>query len=371
MPDRAIHLAIYLPSLSGGGAERVMVTLANGFAELGHKVDLVLASAEGPYLTEVSHLVRIVDLRKGRVLASLLPLTAYLRREKPAAMLSALDHANITAIVARILAQVRTRLVISQRNSLSARSRMWKLGLVRRLMRLLYPLADSVIAVSKAMEEELAVELGLRQCKITSIPNPVDLVSLEMLAQSHPKHTWFELRDAHVILAVGRLEPQKDYQTLLEAVAALRKQRQVKLIVLGEGSQRKDLEELISVLGLNDAVELLGFVQNPFAWMKACDLFVLSSRYEGFPNVLVQAMACGAKVISTDCPTGPFEILEGGRWGHLVPVGDVGALAGAMAEALDNSQPPCVKRRAEVYNINKVLAAYLDRLVPMSYAELR
>lgn len=359
----ASHIAVFLPSLRGGGAERVMVTLANGFAERGHRVDLVLTRAEGPYLTEVSKRVQIVDLDRGRVAASLLPLATYLRRERPDAMLSALNHANIIAIMACKLAGVSTRLVVSERNSLTAHSGSLGQGFIRTLMRWCYPAAHGVIAVSQAMRDELITQLKLPSENVTSIPNPVDLDALNVLAQDRPEHAWFEPGEPPVILAVGRLEAQKDYHTLLEAFLSLRARRDSRLIILGEGSQRMELEKQVSALGLEGSVELVGFKQNPFAWMAACDLFVLSSRHEGFPNVLVQAMACGARIVSTNCPTGPDEILEGGRWGRLVPVGDAEALANAMDEVMADPRPLNVRKRAEAFQGERVINAYEQQLV--------
>lgn len=356
------HIAIFLPSLRGGGAERVMVTLANGFAANGHRVDLVLARAEGPYLSEVADNVRVVDLGKKRVLASLFPLARYLRRERPDAMLSALNHANIIAILARKLSRVKTRLVVSERNSLTAQRDGFKSRVVMSLMRWLYPSADMVVAVSQAMAKELITELGLPTEKVTSIPNPVDIAAIQQKAEERPTHEWLAAGHPPLLLAVGRLEAQKDYPTLLAAFSELRTRQDARLVILGEGSQRSALEQDIVRLGLSDDVELAGFTENPFAWMKACDLFVMSSRHEGFPNVLVQAMACGAKVVSTDCPTGPDEILEDGRWGRLVPVGDAGALAQAMIEGVDDAMPPDVGARAQKFRSEQAISSYFGAL---------
>jgi glycosyltransferase involved in cell wall biosynthesis len=362
--DASRHIAIYLPSLRGGGAERVMVTLANGFAARGHRVDLVLVRAEGPYLPEVADNVRIVDLDRGRVLASLVPLARYLRRERPDAMLSALNHANVIAILARKLARVPTRLVVSERNSLTGRPVGLAGRAIRVLMRWLYPAADGVVAVSQAMAEELVTDLGLPPANVAAIPNPVDVASLVALAQARPGHAWLGDGQPPVLLAVGRLEPQKDYPTLLDAFARFRSQREARLVILGEGSQRAKLDDHIARLGLTGVVELAGFKDNPFGWMAACDLFVMSSRHEGFPNALVQAMACGARVVSTDCRTGPDEILEGGRWGRLVPVGDAGALAEAMADALDDKDICDAAARASEFGVETAVDSYLDRVLP-------
>jgi len=352
------HIAIYVPSLRGGGAERVMVTLANGFAARGHRVDLILAQAEGPYLVEVAPAVRIVDLNRSRVMASLLPLARWLRQEKPDAMLSALNHANMVAIMARSLARSKTRLVVSERNSLTSLGTGRRGRVFRRLMRWLYPKADAIIALTQAGVQEIISELGLDPAKVIAIPNPVHTGQFRALAATRPDHPWLAPDQPPVILAVGRLAPQKDYPTLLAAFARLRANRPARLVILGEGSLRPELQRQIEAAGLSDDVMLAGFQANPFGWMGACAVYVMSSRHEGFPNTLVQAMACGARVVSTNCPTGPIEILEGGRWGHLVPVGDVDALTAAIAAALDDPDPPTAYNRLAVFHPEQVLQAY-------------
>lgn len=356
------HIAIYLPSLRGGGAERVMVTLANAFASMGYQVDLVLAKAEGPYLSEVAAHVRIVDLAKSRVFASLIPLAQYMRREQPDAMLSAMIHCNIISIAARMLARVKMRLIVSERNVLSSAPAGTKTAVIHRLMTLLYPRSDGVIAVSEGIAAELRDKFGLAREFVVAIPNPVDLDRIGFLASERVNHPWISDRSAPVVLAVGRLTPQKDYPTLLRAFAILRQLRTVKLIVLGEGAERAALEELVLQLGIAEDVDFLGFKENPFCWMSASDLFVMSSAWEGHPGALLQAMACGAQIVSTNCQTGPQEILEDGRWGHLVPVGDEAALANAMHEALDGVVKPDTKVRAAQFRVEHIARLYLDML---------
>ncbi len=360
--DKAHHIAIFLPSLRGGGAERVMVTLANGLAARGHRVDLVLTKAEGPYLAEVADRVRVVDLGRSRVLASLLPLVRYLRDEQPHAMLSALNHANIVAILARGVARANTRLVVSERNSLSG-LRKHKGGVFFLLLiRFFYPRADGIVTVSQGIASELIEQLLVPEKLVKAIPNPVDLDMICVKAEERPDHPWLTPGEPPVILAVGRLSPQKDYPTLIEAFAKLRGKREVRLIILGDGDLRVELEQRIAALEIADCVQLPGFQTNPFGWMAACQVYVMSSQHEGFPNSLVQAMACGARIVSTDCPTGPDEILEGGKWGRLVPVGDTAALAEAMAKALDDPHSPDVCARAESFRSDPIIAEYAQML---------
>jgi len=358
---RAAHIAIYLPSLRGGGAERVMAMLANGLARRGHRVDLVLVRAEGPFLAELDAQVRVIDLECRRVIHSLPALVGYLRRDRPEAMLSALNHANIVAIAARGLARHPPRLVVSERNSLTSLGTGAKGRLFRALMRGFYPAADHVTTVTEAGRQEMIAAFALPA--VTPIPNPVPLSDIRALAARRPDHPWAQPGATPFLLAVGRLEPQKDHATLLRAFALLRASRNIRLVILGEGSLRPVLERQIRDLGLEGAVALPGFQVNPYGWMAACAAYVLSSRFEGFPNSLIQALACGARVVSTDCPTGPREILDHGRWGHLVPVGDAPALCAAMRAAL--SAPGGAERSAYLarFRPERIVRAYEEVLL--------
>jgi len=351
------HIAIYLPSLLGGGAERVMVGVANGLAGRGHDVDLVLVKAKGPYLPEVSGRVNVIDLDRSRVITSLWPLIRYLKRKRPDAMLSALFHSNLVAIMAWLLAGVTTRIVVSERNSLVGLSDRGS-WLVRWLMARLYRRADAIVAVSQGIAEELVSGLGLPRERVVAIPNSVDVDRIRALAGERPQHPWFESGAPPVILAVGRLEPQKDYPTLLAAFERVRSNHAVRLIILGEGGSRPELERFIANAGLGDSICLAGFQSNPFAWMAAAKVYVLSSTHEGFPNSLIQAMACGVRVVSTNCPTGPDEILEGGKWGALVSVGNSNALAAAISDALDSISWPDPSGRLCNFHPDAILADF-------------
>lgn len=362
MTDR---LALFVPTLSGGGAERVMLALANRIAERGIPVDLVLAKAAGPYLADVRSDVHVVDLAASRVLRSLPALVRYLRRRRPRAMLTALGHANIVALWARRLAGVPTRLVISEHNSLRAprggrgsrrRSVPWW------LMRRVYPGAEAIVAVSHGVAADLAAVIGLPVERIHVVYNPVAIADLEARFDEPFTHPWFQAGSPPVILSVGRLTEQKDYATLVAAFAIARAQRACRLVILGEGEDRGDLSALVERSGLAANVLLPGFVNNPVAWLRRAALFVMSSRWEGMPLVLLEAMACGAPVVCTDCPHGPAEILENGRWGRLVPVGDPSALATAILAALADPQHPDVAGRAAAFSVDRTVDGYLELL---------
>jgi glycosyltransferase involved in cell wall biosynthesis len=342
-----------------------MLLLAQGFAQLGFSVDLVLAKAEGPFLKFVPENVRVVDLNAPRVLFSLPCLVRYLRQTRPEAMLSALDHANLVAILARRLARTPTRLVVSVRNTMSLASSnapSTRGRLVPIFARWLYPTAERVIAVSGGVAEDIIRLYHLPKAQVRVIYNHVVTPELLSKASEPLSHPWFQPGEPPVILGVGRLTQQKDFITLIRAFALVRRQVEARLVILGEGEDRPRLEQLAAELGLQADVALPGFVENPYAFMRRSAVFALSSRWEGFGNVLIEAMACGTRVVATDCLSGPREILEDGKWGKLVPVGNPEALAEAIVETLHN--PPSVDPtvRAKEFSLEKAVEAYLDAL---------
>ena len=362
------RLTLFLPSLRGGGAERVMVNLARGFSERGLKVDLVLARAEGPYMAEVPPDVRIVDLKARRVLASLPGLVRYLRREKPLALLSTLDHANIVALWAKSLAGSRTRVVVrvattiasSSKNASNLRER-----LMPWLIRFFYSQADGIVAISKGVAQDLSRNIGIPAERINVIYNPAVTPELFERAKEPVEHPWFAPGEPPVILGVGRLTKAKDFPTLIRAFELVRRERPARLMILGEGEERPQLEALIKELGLQEDIALPGFVDNPYAYMARSRVFVLSSAWEGFGNVLVEAMACGCPVVSTDCPSGPAEILENGKYGPLVPVGDITALALAIANILEleGDLIADVALREKDFESDNAIKSYLELLL--------
>lgn len=330
-------VSFFLPNLDGGGAERVALNLAVGFAARGFRTDLVLASASGPYLSEVPDTVRVVDLRAPRVLRSLPALVKYLRRERPAVILSALDHANLVAMAATRLARVRTRAIVSvhctfekslgHHAGLRERAIPWLLGR-------LHWWADSIVAVSEGVADDLARAACIPRGRVNVIYNPVIMPTLPAVAAEPAAFPWFNDPTHPVVLGVGRLTPQKNFALLIDAFAHVRRQSPARLVILGEGPERSALESRIRALDLSRDVQMPGFTANPYACMARAGVFVLSSDFEGLPTALIESLALGTPVVSTDCPSGPREILRGGTLGELVPMGDVGALASAIARAL-------------------------------------
>ncbi len=355
--------AIFIPSLQGGGAERVVINVARGLAAEGQAIDLVVGDAAGPYRDEPLGEVRLIDLGCRRLATAWWPLTRYLRRERPAVLLSALDHANVLAVWARRLAGGRPPVVISVHNS-PISNRQHSHGLKRRtvmplLIRLSYRHADGVVTVSAGVADEVAAGTGVARESIEVIYNPVDLARVRRLAEAEPEHPWLAPGQPPVILGVGRLVPQKDFATLLAAFALVRQARPARLLILGEGELRPALEALVQQLGLEDSVALPGFAANPYAPMARARLLALSSAWEGFGNVVVEALACGTPVVSTDAPHGPAEILDGGRWGRLVAVGDAAGLATAIIETLDDEPDrAALQGRAGDFSVATAAARY-------------
>lgn len=360
-------IALFLPSLHGGGVERVMVNLARGFAERGLKVDLVLAKGEGPYLGEVPPNVHVVDLNASRVLASLPGLVRYLRRERPEAMLSAMHHSNIIAVWAKLLACVPTRLAVSihTTTSVSLQSPQNRRSLlIPWLTRWFYLKTEAIVAVSKGVAEDFSRVSGIPFERIKVIYNPVVTPELIENAKEPVEHPWFATEQPPVILGVGRLTKAKDFPTLIRAFALVRQERPARLMILGEGEERFRLEALVKELGLEDDVALPGFVDNPYAYMARAAVFVLSSAWEGLPTVLIEAMACSCPVVSTDCPSGPAEILENGKYGPLVPVGDADKLAEAIRIVFDKPlESDVLCRRANLFSLEKIFEEYLALLL--------
>jgi glycosyltransferase involved in cell wall biosynthesis len=337
--SRPRPIAFFLPSVRGGGAQRVIVNLTQGIVERGLPVDVVLAVAEGVFLDQLPPEVRVVDLRARRLLRSFLPLTSYLRRERPRVLVSSMSHANLIALWAARLAGRATPVVVTVHNTMSqsARPNDW---LEPRLLRTFYPWAASVVAVSHGAADDLARTSGLPRDRVEVIYNPVITPSMLTLARRTPDHPWFGQGQPPVILGAGRLTRQKDFPTLLRAFAEVRRRRPARLVILGEGEDRAGLEALAEELGVTADLALPGFRDNAMAYMAGAALFVLSSAWEGLPTVLIEALAAGTRVVSTDCPSGPREILQNGRLGALVPVGDAAALARAMLDAMGRPAEP-------------------------------
>jgi len=369
------RVALLLKSLGGGGVQRSMLQLARGLIDRGAALELLVCRPVGAFRELVPPGVEVVPLPatppllgRLRVLATepaawhelLLPvlvppvsawhlrhldaLTRRLREAAPDALVASSTYLSLVALWARDAAGARTGVIVSERGNLShhlfhgrRRLRMRLRHLVP-LLRRVYPRADAIVTVSDGVARDLASHTRIPLERMETIYNPVVMPELETLANEKPQHPWFEDGGAPIVLGAGRLVDQKDFPTLIEAVARLRCERPARLLILGEGKRRAALERLARRAGLGDDFSLPGFTKNPFSSMARASVFALSSAYEGLPGVLIQALACGCPAVSTDCPDGPSEILEGGVYGPLVPVGDARAMAAAIGEVLE--KPP-------------------------------
>ncbi|MYD96056.1 MAG: glycosyltransferase [Gammaproteobacteria bacterium] len=339
-----------------------MVDIARGLAERGLPVELLLIRAEGPFVEHVPSNVGVVDLGARRALTCLMPLIRYLRRRRPSVMLATLPEASIVAMLACTFGPTRVPVIVRRASNLSMEygSGNAKMRLTLRIERLFLPTVRAVVVNSPGVAEDLKKHVPAISHLVSVISNPVVWADHQRLAALPVDGEWFNDPRTPVVLSVGRLAPPKDLVTLLHAFADIAKSRPARLVVLGEGPQRGDLTRLASRLGVRRIVDFAGFVLNPFAFMSKAHVVVLSSRYEGSPNVLIQAMACGTSVVSTDCPSGPREILEDGKWGALVPVGDVEAMAAAIVEVLEHpTDPGTLVARASEYNAESSIDAYL------------
>ncbi|MBA2849082.1 glycosyltransferase [Thermosulfuriphilus ammonigenes] len=365
-PDRPL-VAIFASFSGRGGVERMLVNLAEGLLELGCRVDILAVKDRSEYLQDLPAGVRLIRLGTTHTYAALFPLAQYIQSLRPAALLSAKNRANQVAVAAKIMARVPVRVVLRMGTTTSAALKQksslrlwwWSLG-----MRITYPRADAVIAVSKGVAEDLRRLARVPENKLKVVANPVITPRLFALAKSPATHPWLKDKDRPVILAAGRLTRQKDFPTLIRAFAQVRRQIPSRLIILGEGEDRSVLESLIKDLGLEGQVDLPGFVQNPYAYMSRADIFVLSSLWEGSPNVLTEALALGVPSVATDCPSGPREILAEGRYGELVPMGNASALAQAILRTLRSPLPrDLLKEAVQEYHLRFSAQRYLKILL--------
>lgn len=396
----AKRIAVLLPSLAGGGAERSMLNLIGVFLQQGREVDLLLFRREGQYLDSVPDGARVIELAAGSALrgrwlavqadpsgigALLRPvllarktdgdlrhiasLARYLREQPPDVLLSAMTYTNLVALWARSLARVPVPVVISERISLShhieskSAKNAWRWRHLLPAVSHTYASADGIVVVSNSVADDLAANTRLERSAIRTIYNPVVDGKLRAMAAEPLDHPWFGPDAPPVVLGVGRLIPQKDFPTLLRAFAILSARCRARLVILGEGRLRTELESLARELGVESHLDLPGFAENPYRYMSRAGVFALSSIYEGLPGVLIQALACACPVVSTDCPGGSAEILDGGRVGRLVPMQDAAALADALHDTLND--PPSaqdLEERATCFSVQHTSAEYLDYL---------
>ena len=366
MTTRAADVALFTPAFTIGGVERMRLNIAQGLLDEGLTVDIVCLQATGPLLSEVPEGARIVDLKAPRMVQALPALRRYFRGPTaPRAFLSALDYANLVALLARRAAGRGPRVYIGTHKVLSVATRESTLfrekHIMPPLLRRTYPWADGIVAVSDGIADDLASYLGLDRDRITVINNPALTDKVLRLAAAPSGHPWLDdpAQAKHTLVSVGRLDRQKDFPTLMRAVARARATRPLRCVIVGEGGSRPDLEAIRADLGLEDAVDLPGFAKNPWAFMARAAAFVSSSAWEGFGNVHVEALGVGCPVISTDSPSGPADILKNGEIGPLVEIGDDAALAQAILDTLANPKPKALlQARGRDFHVSQVIKTY-------------
>jgi glycosyltransferase involved in cell wall biosynthesis len=360
------RIAFFLPNLSGGGAQRVAINLAIEFLRLGYQVDFVLARTEGELLRDLPMQINLVELKVSRVLFAIHGLAKYLRTIKPHAIIAAPNHTHQAVLFTKIVWRIDTRIILRIGNHVSTvRENSTKIQekIYPFIIWLFQSFVDRFIAVSQSVADDLTKEIKISPERITVIYNPVLRDEINLRKNSNLEHPWFNDKSKPVILAVGRLVTQKDYPTLLHAFAIVRKHRSAKLVILGDGPLLGKLQELVDGLGIQNDVAFLGFDINPYRYMSRCKVFVLASAWEGFPNVLAEALACGSQAVATDCPGGSAEILTGGKFGFLCPVGDPTALAETIIQAIDKPLPvEKIKKRALEFSATASAAHYLKAM---------
>ena len=364
-PRPSADVVFVLPSLVGGGAERVVRTVADTLMALGvAKVEVVALTDP----REMSHLkssgVNVACLGSARVRSAMVPLLKRLRRQPPLAVLTTLKHTSMALGLLSFLLPRKTRHVARIANTYSQElDRSPRRRFLSALIRLTHRRIDGFICVSNGVRDDLVEAFGVPAEKCLVVPNPIDVEALEMMSrESIEPHS----RPGAVrYLSVGRLEPQKDHETLLGAFAVVRLSRQATLTIVGDGPRRSCLEATARDLGIAEDVCFVGHAMNPYPWFRESDVFVLSSRYEGMPNVLLEALTFGLRCVSTDCPHGPREILAPGALGTLVPVGDVSALARAMHDIVTEPHDPTagIDRVRRSHSPAQVAVAYMEALV--------
>jgi glycosyltransferase involved in cell wall biosynthesis len=373
---RPLSLVISMQDLAGGGVERQTLTLASDLQASGIAVTLLVNEAVGELRDAVPASLRLVDLRCRRTWRAIPLIAEFLRQERPDAVLANLNHNNIAAVLGNRLAGGPSKVIISQHSVLSPeylRTKGWSHRVTPWIYRMMAPGFARAIAVSAGVAREFRTIAHIPARKIGVIHNPVIAPDFDQRAARAVSHPWLDNRNGPVFVTAGRLVPIKDHETLLRALALYRRQDNGRLLILGAGPLRERLGSLVDELQLGEAVDFLGYQENPLPYFRQADAFVLSSYAEGFGNVLVEAMGCGTPVIATNCEHGPAEILDDGRYGMLVPVRDVQALAAAMSKVSDLPKlwpGTTLKTRASAFTTGACASAYLQLLQTVTSSRL-
>jgi glycosyltransferase involved in cell wall biosynthesis len=359
-------VAIFVATSGHSGVDRLVQHLVPAISRRGYPVDVLKILGHGPHFEKLPRGVRLIELETRHVYASFPALVRYLKRCRPAVMMTDKDRVNRTAILARAWSRAATRLVVSSGTTISidlAHRGPFERLLQRSSMGKLYRLADNIIVPSRGVAEDMAAYTGLPIGRIEVVLCPVVPEALFNQPQPRPDHPWFQPGEPPVILGVGELGPRKDFTTLVRAFAIVRKQRPCRLVIIGRGKLHDELITLANELGVNRDVDLTGFKPTPYRFMAHAAVLAFTSLWEGNPFVLPEALAVGTPVVATDCPSGPREVLQNGRYGHLVAVGDVKALAESILKTLQAPlSADTLREAARPYAIECSTTAYLKAM---------
>lgn len=367
MEEKKIKICFFIPSLNAGGAEKMLIKLANYFARNDGLSIYFIILKNGILIKEMDlERVQLINLNKKRVLYSVFSLARVIKEIEPDVIFSALGHANVSAIIARMISRKKVRVIISERSTISNAplfSGDLKGTINKAIYKFFYLRSDGIVAISKGVKKDLIKTLSINEDKITIIYNPAYPENIkEILPIDRGK--LLNNNKTKIIITVGRLDKAKDFLTLLRSINLI-KNNLIHLFILGEGSQRPILEKYIIENDLSSIVTLQGFVEEPLSWLKSADIYVCSSAWEGFGNSIVEAMACALPVVSTDC-AGPKEILDG--LGKLVPIGDEISMADAILHTLENQDENIIfSDRAKYFSIDKISEQYLNVLIGGMY----
>ena len=367
------RIAIFVATSGHSGVDSTMKNLIPAIARRGYLVDLLKVRKHGPELPVIPAGVRVIDLGSKHVYSAFFAVCRYLKEYRPEVMLADKDRVNRTALLAKKMTGVATRLVLSSGTTISvdlAGRGALERWMTRNSMGKLYPAADNLITISKGSADDLANYTGFPRERIEVVPAPVIPAALLTETRPRPAHPWFQPGEPPVILGVGKLAPGKDYATLIRAFASVRKDKKCRLVIIGKGKQEKELYALAAALGVRDDIDLPGFQPNAYDFMAHAALFVHTSLLEGLGFVIIEALAVGTPVVATDCPSGPREILQDGKYGLLVPVQDHEKLAEAILATLNHAHPAAfLKEAARPYEIELSATAHLAAMGLPAQAE--
>lgn len=355
-------IALFLFSLNGGGSEKVLINLAEGFINNGYQVDIVLVKKEGDYKSQINESIKLIDLDVKRGLLSIFGLIKYLKNNTVDVIIAPWCHLNIMTVIAKIVSRSKCKVILTEHTVSTIdieNSKGFLAKITPKLMKTFYPMADEIVAVSQGVANNLSKLIDVPIKQINVIYNP--LISKNFIADSYKEveDEWFNNLEGKKIISVGRLSKSKDFPTLIKAFKLINEKHLANLIIIGEGEDRELLNRMIEEYGLKDKVFLPGFKDTPQKYLRKCDVFAFPSLWEGLGNVIVEAMATDLPVVCTDCPIGPREILKDGEYGKLVPIGDYVKLAEEIEKVLVSQKEvnyqEALKRFEFKTNINKYI----------------